>query len=176
MSEALLYLIVLTDLPFTEISYQRSLFAVMMMKSYPLLSALPHSTAYIFTLPEILPEQTQLHLYMDTRIALLLHLYQEEPAPQVHVCQLTPSTLKIFLALLQASPQHCSYQTLFAALYPATQEAASSAYDPAWSIRPIRRALGLLTPVLRTFGLEVVALRGRGYVLAPAAPLAGTSL
>lgn len=151
--------------------------ATRMSHTPSLLSLVPSQpTTWVFTLPGILPECAQIHLDSQTRIASVLHLGQEGSAPLLSSCQLTPSSTKIFLALLQAYPQHCSHQTLFAALYPAIEEEDSCLSDQAWSLRPIRRALITLAPALRTFGLEAVSLRGRGYVLTPATPLAGTSL
>lgn len=127
-----------------------------------------------FALPEILSDGTRLLLDVYTRTVMLLRL-EGGNAPLLYSCQLTPSAARIFLALLQAYPQYCPYQDLFATLYPASQEAPSCLCDQAWDLRPIRRALVTLAPVLRAFGLEAVSLRGRGYVLAPAAPFSKTS-
>lgn len=118
----------------------------------------------MFALPEILPERTRVFLDLHSRTAILLNLDNGEPAPLLHSFQLTPSAARVFLALLQAYPQHCSYQTLLAV--PASQGEPS----PVWEqhVRPIRRALVVLSPVLRAFGLDVIALRGHGYLLASA--------
>ena len=123
--------------------------------------------AGVFALPEIFPERTQVLLDLRSSTAILLNQESEGPTPLLHFCQLTPSAARVFLALLEAYPQHCPYQTLFSALYPAALDGP----PPVWEhyVRPIRRALRHLAPVLRAFGLEVVALRGRGYLLAPAA-------
>ncbi len=123
--------------------------------------------AQVFALSEILSEQTQIVLDVQARLAVLLKLDGGKTAPLVRSFQLTPSAARVFLALLEAYPQHCPYQTLFVALYPAPLDTSS----PVWEqyVRPIRRALRHLAPVLRAFGLEVVALRGRGYLLASAA-------
>lgn len=124
--------------------------------------------AQVFTLPGILPEQTWIQLDAHARMVMLLSLDSGKAAPVLHAFPLTPSAARVFLALLRAYPQHCPYQTLLSALYPASQDE----YEPRWEhrVRPIRRALAALAPVLQTFGLDAVALRGRGYVLAPAAP------
>ena len=132
------------------------------------LSPLPSQQAtWVFALPEILPEHTRLLLDSHARTAILLHLDEKEPIPSVHSFPLTPSAARIFLALLQAYPQYCPYHTLFAALYPASLGEPSSVWEH--TVRPIRRALVALAPVMRAFGLEVIALRGHGYLLAPAA-------
>jgi DNA-binding response OmpR family regulator len=123
--------------------------------------------AQVFALPEILPAHTRIVLDVQARLTLLLTLNEGEAAPLVRSFQLTPSATRVFLALLQAYPQHCPYQTLFSALYPASQEAPSAVWEH--YVRPIRRALRHLSPILRAFGLEVVALRGHGYLLTPAA-------
>lgn len=123
--------------------------------------------AQVFALTEILPEQTQIVLDVQARLALLLKLDEGKTAPLVRSFQLTPSAARVFLALLEAYPQHCPYQTLFLVLYPAPLDTSSPVWEP--YVRPIRRALRHLAPVLRAFGLEVVALRGRGYLLASAA-------
>ncbi|HEU5378023.1 MAG TPA: helix-turn-helix domain-containing protein [Ktedonobacteraceae bacterium] len=128
----------------------------------------------VFALPEILPERVRVVLDVNSRMALLLDLDGEETAPLLHSSQLTPSAARVFLALLQAYPQHCSYQALLAVLYPSSPEGSSSAWDR--HVRPIRRALVALAPVLRAFGLEVVSLRGHGYLLASAPHPSDTSL
>ncbi len=129
--------------------------------------------AGIFALPEILPERTQVLLDIRSCTAILLNQEREGSTPLLHFCQLTPSAARVFRALLKAYPQHCPYQTLFAALYPASLTTPS----PVWEqyVRPIRRALRHLAPVLRAFGLEVVSLRGHGYLLAPAARVSDIS-
>ncbi len=125
------------------------------------------SMAQVFALPGILPEQTWILLDAHARMVIFLKLNSGDSPPRVRAFQLPPSATRIFLALLNAYPQYCSYQTLLSALYPASQEETT----PVWEhrVRPIRRALVALAPVLQCFGLDVVALRGRGYVLAPAA-------
>lgn len=140
---------------------------MMSKRSSPGSASLPTSkAAHVFTLPEILPERVQVILDVNARMALLLKLCGEETDPLLYAFQLTPSAARVFLALLQAYPQHCSYPALLAALYPSSPENPSSAWDH--HVRPIRRALVALAPVLRAFGLDVIALRGHGYLLASA--------
>lgn len=121
--------------------------------------------AQVFTLPEILPEHTRIVLDVEARLVLLLLFDEKEPAPLVRSFQLSSSAVRVFLALLQAYPQYCRYQTLFSALYPVMLDSST----PTWEhdVRPIRHALRSLAPVLQAFGLAVVALRGRGYLLVP---------
>jgi DNA-binding response OmpR family regulator len=143
-------------------------------RSSPGFAAVPTGkAARVFALPEILPEGVRVVLDVDSHTALLLNLNGEETAPLLRSFQLTPSAARVFLALLQAYPQHCSYQNLLAVLYPSSPESPSSAWD--YHVRPIRRALVALAPVLRAFGLEVVALRRHGYLLASAPHPSGTS-
>ena len=104
----------------------------------------PGEAARVFALPEILPERVRVVLDVNSRMALLLNLDGEETAPLLHSFQLTPSAARVFLALLQAYPQHCSYQALLAVLYPSSPESPSSAWDH--HVRPIRRALVALAP------------------------------
>lgn len=109
-----------------------------------------------------LSKQSSVLFDIRSRTALLLHQEGGDPVP---LLPLSPSASRVFLALLQAYPQYCSHQTLLAALYPAVQETPDLGWEQ--HVRPIRRALHRLAPVLQAFGLEVVALRRRGYLLAP---------
>lgn len=120
-------------------------------------------TAQVFALPEILPKHMRIVLDVQAHLALLIEPGEEKPVPWVRLFQLSPSAIRIFLALLQAYPQYCPYPTLVLALYPATEEAPAEEWEQ--YVRPIRRALRYLSPTLRDFGLEVVALRGHGYLL-----------
>ena len=120
-------------------------------------------TTQVFVLPEVLPAHRRIVLNVHAHVAVLLELDGENPAPLVRSFPLSPSASRIFLALLQAYPRHCPYSTLFLALYPASQGVASERWEQ--YVRPIRRALRYLTPVMRSFGLQVIALRGHGYLL-----------
>src|SRR5579883_1323751 len=88
--------------------------------------ALPGRAAGVFALPEILPERARVFLDLPSRTAVLLNLDAEETTALVHSFQLTPSAARVFHALLQAYPQHCSYQALLTVLYPASQQALLS--------------------------------------------------
>ena len=125
-----------------------------------------------FALPEIFPEQRRLLVDVQACTALLLNLDNGPAGPSVMLVDsfhLTPSAGRVLLALLQAYPHHCPYQTLFAALYPASQAPVSSRHV-GWElhVRPLRRAIRTLGAMVQSCGIEVVALRERGYVLAPA--------
>jgi hypothetical protein len=126
-------------------------------------------TTQVFVLPEVLPAHKRIVLNVHAHVAVLLELDGENPAPLVRSFPLSPSASRIFLALLQAYPQHCPYPTLFLALYLASQEALSEGWEQ--YVRPIRRALRYLTPVMRSFGLQVIALREHGYLLSAFAPV-----
>lgn len=134
----------------------------------------PDRAARVFALPEILPGGARVVLDVQSHVAFLLNVENTETTSLLHSFQLTPSAARVFLALLQAYPQHCSYQSLLTVLYPFSPEGPSSAWE--CHVRPVRRALVALTPALRAFGLEVVALRRHGYLLAPAPRLSETPL
>jgi hypothetical protein len=127
------------------------------------------SSALVFTLPGILPEQIHFLLDQEARMAMLLSVDDIQSVPSLCSFQLTPSSTRVLLSLLQAYPGHCSHQELFDALFPLPQQ---DKYERAWdknlAIRPIRRALAALTPALHAFSLQAISLRGRGYVLAAA--------
>lgn len=137
-------------------------------RNAPILSSKStESAAQGFTLPGILPERTWILLDTHARMVIFLKLDSKEATPLFRAFPLTPSATRVFLALLRSYPQCCPYQTLLCALYPASQEE----HAPAWEhhVRPIRRALVALAPVLQTLGLDAIALRGHGYMLVPAA-------
>lgn len=122
--------------------------------------------AQAFTLPGILPPHTCLLLDLQACTAILLHLNEGAGAPLVCSSHLAPSAARVFLALLQSYPQYCDYQRLFTMLYSAVAPERRPFWDPEIGLRPIRRALFALSPALAFFGLEIVALRRRGYLLA----------
>lgn len=128
-------------------------------------------SACAFTLPGILPPASCLLLDLRTRTAIHLHLEQGILAPLVGGCPLRPSASRVFLALLQAYPQYCSYQQLFTMLYASVEERHRPVWNPAIGLRPVRRALSSLSPALQYFGLAVIALRTHGYLLTSATPL-----
>lgn len=121
----------------------------------------------LFALPELLPNNARLLVDANTSTAFLLRFEGPEFTFSSRSFQLTPSATRVFLALLHAYPLFCSYHSLFLALYPLSQEHETNrTWDCALALRPIRRALITLLPTLRDLGLQVVALRGQGYILA----------
>jgi hypothetical protein len=125
----------------------------------------------VFAIPELFSADMQLRLDVETHTALFLSLQGGEAFPLVRSVSLTPASTRIFLALLQAYPWHCSHQSLYRVLYPSPERADD---DDWWeqvkdlALPMIRRALKKLAPALRTGGVQVIALRGQGYLLAPA--------
>lgn len=119
----------------------------------------------IFALPALLPEDARVLLDPSTCLMLVLRTRQEEMVGIELVAPLAPSAFRVLLALCQAAPHPCSYGTLFAALYPAQEGEPEPPWNPAVGLRPLRRALALLLPLLPACDLQVVALRGRGYML-----------
>ncbi len=128
------------------------------------------SPASVFVLPGILPADRRLLLDPETHTAILLALEGSDAVPMFRSFQLTPSATAVFFTLLQAYPHYCSYQSLFHSLYPPGP--APSEREQVWekelALPPVRRALKKLLPALRSFGLQVISLRGQGYVLASA--------
>lgn len=127
--------------------------------------------ASVFAIPELFSTSMQLRLDVETHTALFVSLQGGEAFPQVRSVPLTPASARLFLALLQAYPWHCSHQSLYLALYPSPERVD----DADWweqvkdlALPMIRRALKKLAPALRTGGVQVISLRGQGYLLAPA--------
>jgi len=124
--------------------------------------------AHVFANPSLLPAQTRLLLDPENHTALLVSLEGAALSPLFRSFPLTPSATQVFLSLLQAYPHACSHQALFRALYPEACSPDEQAWDQEkdLAIPLIRRALKSLLPTLRGCGLQAVALRGQGYVLA----------
>jgi biotin operon repressor len=127
--------------------------------------------ASVFTLPDLLPANMRLLLDPETHTAILLSLEGAESLPLFRSVPLTPASASVFLTLLQAYPLHCSHRSLYRSLYPSPE----SDDDDAWwgqvkdlALPMVRRALKALLPALRICGLQVVSLRGQGYILASA--------
>ena len=116
-----------------------------------------------------MPHDARLLLDAQTNTAILLRFEGITLASTHRSFQLTPSATRIFLCLLQAYPAFCSHQALFLTLYPLPQARdGERVWQRDLALRPIRRALVALLPALRSFGLQVVALRGQGYMLTAA--------
>ena len=132
------------------------------------ISSLPHT--YSFTAP-LFPEHLQLLLNLSVRTAVLLRLSEDESISLLHSQLFTPSGAKIFLALLQTYPKHCEFTHLFACLdlpQPEAKPLYSRKRRTDWelAIRPVRRAIAALAPLLPGFGLQTISLRNKGYLLA----------
>lgn len=145
------------------------------MESQEKRSLVPHSpsrsasVAVVFDVQGLLPHDARLLLDTQTNTAILLRFEGRALASTHRSCQLTPSATRIFLCLLQAYPAFCSYRSLFLTLYPLPKARdGERLWQRELALRPIRRALVALLPALRSFGLQVVALRGQGYLLAAA--------
>ncbi len=121
----------------------------------------------------LFPDHIQLLLDFSTRTAVLLRSDEGGAVSLLHSQQLTPSGFNVFLALLQAYPRPCLFTTLFACLAlpqpKVTPEVLPfNGRDPDWviAVRPLRRVVSTLTPMVSAFGLQVISLRNKGYLLA----------
>ncbi|HEU5376970.1 MAG TPA: helix-turn-helix domain-containing protein [Ktedonobacteraceae bacterium] len=127
--------------------------------------------ASVFAIPELFQADMQLRLSVETHTALFVSLQGGEAFPQIRSVSLTPASTRLFLALLQAYPWPCSYQSLYHVLYPSPKRTDDNDW---WeqvkdlALPMIRRALKKLAPALRAGRVQVIALRGQGYLLAPA--------
>ena len=130
----------------------------------------PPVAASVFALPGLLPDGIRLLVDPVTRCVIVIPVIGMEPDSLLRSYPLSPSATQLFFALLQAYPHHCSYHMLFRTLYPCALEIA--AHDNAWDrqimLHAVRRARKALMPVLRACGLQALAVRGQGYVLAAA--------
>lgn len=136
-------------------------------KPGPLSFSLPHT--YAFAAP-LFPEHIRLFLDLSTRTVVLLRFGKGESVLLLRSQKLTPSGIIIFLALLQAYPKHCTFEKLFACLdlpQPLMGMTHGSKHGANWElvVRPVRRAIAVLTPVLPAFGLQTTSLRNKGYLL-----------
>ncbi|HVU69678.1 MAG TPA: hypothetical protein VHD63_21270 [Ktedonobacteraceae bacterium] len=125
-------------------------------------SPAPSTAAQVFSLPGMFPSTTRMWLDPHGGIAFLWR--DEPPAPVLLSCHLTPSGVRVLSVLLHAYPQSCSFEQLFRGLYPTGAEPMGS-WNPQVGLRPIRRAIWSLLPPMRAFGLTIVSLRNRGYLL-----------
>ena len=127
--------------------------------------------ASVFAFPELFPAGMRLLLDGETHTAFFISLDGGESLPLLRSVPLTPASATVFLALLKAYPLHCSHRSLYRALYPSTEHIDEDAW---WgqvkdlALPMMRRALKTLLPALRTCGLQVVSLRGQGYLLTSA--------
>lgn len=126
---------------------------------------------YCFADP-LFPDHIQLLLDLSARTVVLLHLGEGESVSLLRSQSLTPSGAKVLLALLQAYPKHCGFERLFACLdlpQPEEEGMYGGGHGTDWEmvVRPIRRAIATLPPVLAAFGLQLHSLRNKGYLLAP---------
>lgn len=135
----------------------------------PNASSRSSSVAVVFDVQGLLPHDARLLLNVQTNTVILLRFEGTALASTHRSFHLTPSATRIFLCLLQAYPAFCSYRSLFLTLYPLPKARdGERLWQRDLALRPIRRTLGTLLPALRSFGLQVVALRGQGYLLAAA--------
>ena len=131
----------------------------------------PSQSTAVFAYPELFPADMRLLLDGETHTALFVSLEAGDARPVFRSLPLTPASATIFLALLQAYPAYCSHRVLYRCLYPSPE---SDDEDAWWgqvkdlALPMIRRALKTLLPALRICGLQVVSLRGQGYLLTSA--------
>jgi hypothetical protein len=123
----------------------------------------PSPPAQVFSLSGIFPSTTR--MWLDPHIGLAFLWRDEPPAPVLLSCHLTPSGVRVLAVLLQAYPQSCSFEQLFEGLYATGGSESPGEWSPQVGLRPIRRAIWSLLPAMRAFGLAIVSVRKRGYLL-----------
>lgn len=130
----------------------------------------PPVAASVFALPGLLPDGIRLLVDPVTRCVIVIPVIGMEPDSLLRSFPLSPSATHLFLALLRAYPHHCSYHALFRTLYPCASgiTAHNNAWDRQIMRHAVRRARKALMPVLRECGLQALAVRDQGYVLAAA--------
>ena len=126
---------------------------------------------FVVPLPGIFPPRTHLILDAVRRVTLVLQQDREEHLTVISSSSLTPSATKLLVALVQTYPEPCSYDLLFAALYPSHTHSKARLWDQDLALRPIRRGMWNLAPALKPLGLLVVSVRKHGYVLTGTTPL-----
>lgn len=127
------------------------------------------SVVSAFALQGMLPGPLRLLLDVNTNTVIALRFEGTALASSHAAFSLTPSAARILHCLLQAYPAVCSHQSLLFALYPSPRSPeATHVWERDLALRPIRRALATLVPVLRLLGIAVASLRGRGYILVEA--------
>lgn len=139
------------------------------MFSTPAPEPLASAHTYSFATP-LFPDHIQLLLDLSTRTAVLLYVGKGESVLLLRSQQLTFSGAKVLLAILQAYPKHCDFEKLFACLdlpQPRIETMYGNGHGTDWelAIRPVRRAIATLTPILPAFGLQMISLRNKGYLL-----------
>lgn len=133
--------------------------------SLPSSSGLTHT--HIFASP-LYPAHVQLLLDFNARTAVLLRMGEGESLSLLHSQLFTSTGMRVFLALLQAYPQHCEFEHLFTCLdlpQPAPGDGQRHGSEWEMTIRPVRRVIAALSSLLPAFGLHIVSLRNRGYLL-----------
>jgi hypothetical protein len=119
------------------------------------------------SLPDLLQENQTLVLNPATRTLSLLYIEADDGARMITEYQFSRNGMNILTLLLQHYPGYCPYEALFASLFSVTARQGRRILEENWeaNIRPVRRAIGLISEGLRLFGLKVYAVRGKGYVL-----------
>lgn len=127
----------------------------------------PQEALLHLPLDGLLPVNQTLVLNLSMRTAILLTSSPGGEAQVLSQQRFTPNGVRVLVPLLQAYPQHCSYEVLIASLSSFTLAEARQQLRDSWemAMRPVRRAIGGLMAVLRALGLHVRSVRGAGYLL-----------
>ena len=120
-----------------------------------------------FSLPGLLPEDHILIVNTSIRTATLVQYEASGGTPNVTQHVFSRNGIRVFVPLLQAYPDYCPYDVLLASLFPISIDQRRMLLQKEWevAIRPVRRAIGGIMTGLQSFGLEVISLRGLGYLL-----------
>ena len=120
-----------------------------------------------FSLPGLLPDNHTLVVNLSIRTAILFR-NEESGGPQIVTQHLfSRNGLRVLVPLLQAYPNYCPYEILLSSLFPISIDQSRTLLQEKWeaAVRPVRRAIGGIMTGLQSFGLEVISLRGMGYLL-----------
>ena len=120
-----------------------------------------------FSLPGLLPEDHTLIVNLSIRTATLVQYETSGRTPNVTQHVFSRNGIRVFVPLLQAYPDYCPYDVLLASLFPISIDQSRTLLQEKWeaAVRPVSRAIGGIVTGLQSFGLEVISLRGLGYLL-----------
>lgn len=120
-----------------------------------------------FSLPGLLPDNHTLIVNSAIRTATLFRNEESGGAHIVTQHLFSRNGMRVLVPLLQVYPDYCPYEILLASLFPISIDQCRTLLQEEWevAVRPVRRAIGGIMTGLRSFDLQVISLRGMGYLL-----------